>query len=304
MKDSRLFIVVVLSTVAIAFLSCSKQPTGENRTVNQGTKNHRYSEDELRKTASPLDLMKSEHWDERFRGYKRLRQEVDIAGQPEIVDEVFKAIRAEKDVRCFPYVFWPLQSQLSHKGKFGDDIMTRLFVLLDEERTEVWYGAAVALQDLHTRWKHPNIFRERKESLTGKARLRLETAGSYSPEYHEELQTMGDGASPFLASCATFEVYLRSPALFARACDMLAFLNDDNAVEVLISALEELYANGKCDTHVTTDLAPGQALRAINKLTGQNYAGFGHNFGAMSTDSVGKVDWRAVIDKLRADFAK
>ena len=180
-----------------------------------------------------------------------------------------------------------------------------LFALLDEERTEVWYGAADTLQNLHPRrWENPDSFRERKNSLTGKARLRLEMAGSHSPEYRNELQRMGDGAYEFLASCATYGVFARCPPLFRRACDMLAFLEDDDAIEVLISALEQLHANGKCDQRGPTSLAPGYALRAINRLTGEDYGGFGQDFDSMSVDSVEKVDWPAVLAELRAAFPK
>jgi hypothetical protein len=178
--------------------------------------------------------------------------------------------------------------------------MDTLFSLLGHDRTEVWYGAAETLNNLHTRWENTERFWEKRESLQGPHRLRIEMAGSHSLGFKEELKRMGLEAARFLIDQANVETYERSPQLFWRACNMLAFLGDRQAIPPLIKAIEQV--RPKETEHGASPFAAAHALRAINKLTGRNYGDFGQDFDSMSGEAVRAVDWELVRRQLDIDF--
>jgi len=252
-----------------------------------------FTDEELLSTASPLELIQSSRWSDRIHGYKRLARDADIHEKSELIDVVFSAIEQEKDLRCFPYVFWPLD----RSEKLGEDAMNRLFALLENERPEVWYWAAYTLANRGARWEDPALYARKKSSVTGILSLRLHMAGSYSSGYAKELQAMGKDAYSFLVSCATYEVDERCPDLFGRACDMLAWLGNKEAVPILVSAISDLHENGKTQNRG----APGFALRAINKLLDANYGAIGQDFSVLDSLAVNQVDWAAVLVQLKSD---
>jgi hypothetical protein len=172
----------------------------------------------------------------------------------------------------------------------------RLFVVLGEsDRPDVWHPAAEILRS-SVRMQGVG---ERIRSLTGESQRRIQLAGSYSVNYRDELQALGDDAFEFLVPLVKYDIREKAPSLHDRACDMLAKLGGQRAVPVLVRAVEDHYRHGKLNSSDVGYDAWGavRIVKAINELTGENVGELGTGRD-LSSEEIEKCDWPAIRETL------
>lgn len=227
----------------------------------------------------------SPDWEKRRRAFVQLGK-TKLCSDAGAVEAVSRAAAAEIDWRCIADMFAPLaECEPRTLAPVADQ-------LIRNDHAEVWY------------WAAPRISAELKQSLesppkslppSGTTRLRLAIATGLRDDVRKALALYGEAGNRFLLSLLRFEVQRNCPLLFVRCCELVALLDLEGALPVLVDTLRVQAESGQLPQDKLTAVA---AVRAVNRLTGRNYSDAGRNVESVD---IGTID-KEVVDVLVADL--
>lgn len=236
-----------------------------------------------------LESGKSEHWTAAVRELRRQMSPND----KEAVEAMIAAI---KSGQTRPQTNVELYQALRGNPHAVDP----LFKLIHEDdRPKVWHPAAELLRasDGFNDTNGEKV-RDRIQRLSGEPKYRMQVVGGYSLGYKDELNALGDDAFEFLVPLLKYRIWENVPELYRDAAGMLAELGDKRAVSVLVRAVEDHFQHGNLDASYTA-YGAAQLVKAINKLTGEDFGGLGIGRD-LSGDEVENCDWTEIRRALAA----